>query len=424
MFEIEETMKKDITRTVLANSLEKFQNLALDEYKKLETPSRVNHLWKYTDPLQFEMDLSNGNGKQGLPFDAEYKTLEDSAFDVEVSVSGNGKFELSLSYNAKSQGVILKSLCDSFEENSQLMDKYFQSLIHLGYGKYETLNLYKLQAGMVVYIPDNITLEKPIHIKRQSGQNWLFTRLLFITGDNVNVTVIDEYKDSKVENSAINSVIEVIAGSRSVINFATIQELQHEDKIFLTQRNSLGKDSQLQNVTISLGGGVSKYNWKTYLDGQGAESRWYGMLYGSNNQHFDHHTSQHHRAGNTSSNMDFKVAVQDEAVSAYTGKIIIDEGSVNCEAFQENRNLLLDDTAKVESIPELEISNDDVRCSHGVTVGPLEQDQIFYLMSRGIDREEALIIILNGFFEAIYKKLPVESLKNETEELLLAVMEG
>jgi len=424
MFEIEETMKRDETKSILENTLVRYQKEAFKAYNKLETPSRINHLWKYTDPLHFEMDLSNGDGKQGKPLIPRYSESNSDDYDVEISIDGDSEFVIDLSKTAKEKGVIVKNLVETLEEDSSFVNDSFMSMIGPDYGKYEALNLYKLQAGIVVYVPDNIDLEKPVLIKRKSRKQWLFTRLLLVTGKNSSLTLVDEYSRDSEPESAVSSVVEVVAGENSQIKYATIQDMDVNGKLYLTQRNSLAKDSHLEHVTISMGSGVTKYNWKSYLDGQGADSQWFGMLMGSFQQHFDHHTSQHHRAGNTSSNMGFKVAVQDHAVSAYTGKIVIDEGAVNCEAFQENRNLILDESAKAESIPELEISNDDVKCSHGVTVGPLEQDQVFYLMSRGIKRDEAIKIILNGFFEAIYKRIPVEKIKNNTEIRLKAVMEG
>jgi Fe-S cluster assembly protein SufD len=142
------------------------------------------------------------------------------------------------------------------------------------------------------------------------------------------------------------------------------------------------------------------------LDGPGARTNVRGFLYGEKRQHFDHHTVLDHRADHTFSDLDFKAVLADRSRSAYTGVIRIPEGAPYSEAYQENRNLLLSDHARAESIPELEISIDEVQCKHGATVGPVDSDQLFYLMSRGIPEIEAIREIVKGFFEPTLRALP------------------
>ena len=134
----------------------------------------------------------------------------------------------------------------------------------------------------------------------------------------------------------------------------------------------------------------------------------YGLLFGSKRQHFDNHTLHHHASGQTTSDIDFKVVLRDKAVSAYTGLIRIEQDAANCEAYQENRNLLLGGGAKAETIPELEILNEEVMCSHGATVGPIDPEMIFYLTSRGFSPEEAVRTIVTGFVASTLKMVPAD----------------
>jgi len=149
----------------------------------------------------------------------------------------------------------------------------------------------------------------------------------------------------------------------------------------------------------------------------------YGVVFGDNDQHFDYHTVHHHKASNSYSDIDFKVVLKDKANSATTGLIRIEEDAQNCQAFQLNRNLLLNDGPKAESIPELEILCDQVQCSHGATVGPIDNNMMFYLMSRGIEKKEAVNIITRGFVEPTIQKLP-EELGELTRNLIIEKMKG
>jgi Fe-S cluster assembly protein SufD len=142
-----------------------------------------------------------------------------------------------------------------------------------------------------------------------------------------------------------------------------------------------------------------------------------GVTFGTANQHFDTHTLHHHKVGHTLSNIDYKVVLGGRALSAYTGLIKIEHKAKTCEAYQENRNLLLSPNTKAETIPELEILNEDVKCSHGATIGPIDPMQIFFLQSRGIPKEDATRMVVSGFVEATLKLLPVD-LKERVAEFV------
>lgn len=221
----------------------------------------------------------------------------------------------------------------------------------------------------------------------------------------------------------MNSVVEMFLEDAARVKFVTHVNMPDSQSLLLTQRNRVGRDAELQSVGLSVNAGLAKINWATELAGQGANSRWSGLLLGDQAQHFDTHTRHHHTAGDSFSDLLYKVALRDKSLAAYTGLIAIDEHAANCEAYQENRNLLLSEDAHVESIPELEIVNDDVKCSHGVTVGPLEDEQLFYFESRGIDRDEAMRIILAGYYEAVLERVP-ESYRDAAREALTRKLMG
>jgi Fe-S cluster assembly protein SufD len=164
---------------------------------------------------------------------------------------------------------------------------------------------------------------------------------------------------------------------------------------------------------------VTKADLGSHLEGPGANVELVGFLCGEGKQHFDHHTVHDHRAPHTYSDLDFKVVLKDKARSAYTGLIRIEPDAPQSEAYQENRNLLLTEGAKAESIPELEILTDDVKCTHGATMGNLDPEHLFYLMSRGLSRGEALRLIVGGFIEPTLSRIPEdlrERLRDHVED--------
>jgi Fe-S cluster assembly protein SufD len=261
--------------------------------------------------------------------------------------------------------------------------------------------------GIFVYIPDNMVVEKPIHLQRHlTGENTI-SRLLVIMGKNSEAMIIDNYSgDSSNGNPLMNNAIELFADDASRLKYFNLQNLPTGFRNYTTQRAHIGQNANCRTVIVSLGGGVSKTNSGTVLDGRGADSRIFGLLFGDEKQKFDLHTMHHHKRGETFSDLDYKVVLKERAVSAYTGLIRIEKDALNCEAYQENRNLLLNKGTKAESIPELEILTDQVRCTHGATMGPIDPEMVFYLQSRGFSRNEAVRAIVSGFMEPTFKEVP------------------
>jgi Fe-S cluster assembly protein SufD len=195
---------------------------------------------------------------------------------------------------------------------------------------------------------------------------------------------------------------------------------------YLRVRSHAESDADLVTVFGSFGGERVKVEMNTDLAGPGARSEMIGVALAAGAQRCDLHTGHNHRAGNTWSNIDFKAVVGGKARSSYTGLIRIDEKARVSEAYQTNRNLLLSDTARADAIPELEILNEEVSCSHGATVAPVDPDQLFYLQSRGLDTHESLGLVVRGFLEKTLRSLP-EALRPAVEDVVerrLDALEG
>jgi Fe-S cluster assembly protein SufD len=300
------------------------------------------------------------------------------------------------------------------ESHLELVEPYLYGLVGAETGKFEAMNGALWNDGIFLYVPDNITVEHPLHLLREAGGagSAQFPRLLVVVGKHAELTIIDEYGGGSSEKGQdpaySNGVVEIYGLEDSRTRYVSLQRHEGATNSYLTHRAKIARNANMLTVPLAFGGALSKQNFGVILDGPGAESNMYGMLFGTGRQHFDNHTLHHHSSGQTHSNIDMKVVLRDRAVSAYTGLIRIDEAAQTCEAYQENRNLLLSSRTKAETIPELEILNEDVSCSHGATVGPIDPVMLFYLMSRGVQPEVAQRMIVLGFVTPSLNRVPAD----------------
>ncbi len=357
-------------------------------YNDTPLPARNQHLWKYTTPELFVMPESES--LMNMP-PSRYFHSNQAHGRIREGYSGTGyntsdsRTFAELDNELINKGVIFSNLLSAVLENDTVIRRYFGKLIDSQFGKFEALNMALWNSGLFLFIPDNTTIELPFYLHRHpTGKNSIL-RLLVIIGNNSQATIIDNYACHCENKGAIfNSAVEIFAGESSTVQYANFQNLSPDFNTTITERAIIGKNTNMVSAFLGLGGGKSKVNAGTILNGKGAESRMSGVIYADGKQQFDYHTTHHHRQSESFSNLDFRVVLKDNSKSAYTGLIRIEKDTVNCEAYQENRNLLLDKGTKAESIPELEILTDQVRCTHGATMGPIDPDILFYLQSRGV----------------------------------------
>nr|MBN2276161.1 Fe-S cluster assembly protein SufD [candidate division Zixibacteria bacterium] len=396
-------------------------------YLESNLPDRVVHLWKYTDPAQFLLDnqhkISTNHSVQ-----SNLSGLDKDLLKAEFAGYGYNRPDLMtiamLNPELNETGIIFKDLNTAVFENENLVGNHLGHLIGSDFGKFEAMNSALWNSGLFLYIPDNTIIEKPIQLHRHPVGAATFLRLLVIVGKNAEVTLIDDYHGQITEGEGLlNSAVEIFAGAASRVRYANLQRLPHNCRAYITYRSRVDHGANIFSALGALGGSVSKVNTGTVLNGRGSESRIAGIVFGGKDQHFDYHTLHEHRADESFSNIDFRVILKDKAVSAYTGLIKIDEQARNCEAYQINRNLLLNPGTKAESIPELEILNDQVRCTHGATMGPIDPEMLFYLRSRGISNQEAVKTVVSGFVEPMINELP-ESLRETLRNMVVGKLTG
>ncbi len=265
----------------------------------------------------------------------------------------------------------------------------------------------------IVTIPRGRQVAEPLRIMRraEAGSGPLTFQTRIVAEPESDVTIIEEAISESASTAPVASTVELTVGAGARVRYYHLQNWSCGTEHTFTQQATVERDGQLLSLLVTLGSRTTKASVETRLVGPGARSDLYGIAFGDQSQRFEFQTLQDHLVPNTASDLLYKTALADHATSIYTGLIRIAKDAQKTDAYQANRNLLLSEHAKADSIPMLEILADDVRCTHGATVGPVDAEQAFYLTSRGIPFPVAERMIVEGFFDQVIGKLPLEELR-------------
>jgi Fe-S cluster assembly protein SufD len=266
-------------------------------------------------------------------------------------------------------------------------------------GKFSAFAQAVWQGGRYIDIGPNVAFAEPIVVEWDDGP---YPRLVVYVAPNARASIVE--KHSRVDRFR-TGLVDIFLDEGAHLTYVHVQNAPRESIIFSHQRAHLERDAKLVTLNFAMGGRLARADVEVELRGQGAESDMLGLIFGENDQQFDYHTLQGHRAPDTRSDLLFKSALDDKSHSTYTGVISIGKDAPRSEAYQANRNLLLSSGARADTEPKLEILIDDVaRCTHGATIGPVDDEQLFYLRSRGLDADTAARVIVDGFFQEVFQK--------------------
>jgi Fe-S cluster assembly protein SufD len=318
----------------------------------------------------------------------------------------------------ESKGVIFTDLQRAVQEHPELVKKYFMTeAVKPEYNKFTALHAALWDTGALVYVPKNTKVELPLQIILNQGTGvGGYHHTLLVAEAGAEVTVVDDLIGG--ENGMQSAVVEVFVGDNSVVRYMHLQDFDHTTWNFLTGRAVIGRDANLRWIQVSWGSRLTKAFLDLDMRGQGSDAELLGIYFPTGRQHIDHQTLQLHRVANCRSDLLFNGALKDKARSVYMGYIKVLPGAQKTDAYQRNGNLILDGTARADSIPGLEIEADDVRCTHGATAAQVEDEYVFYLMARGLSRAQAERMIVQGFFQAVLDRVPVESVVAKLERVI------
>ena len=376
--------------------LKRLRRAARERFESLPWPVRTDEEWRRTDP-----------GK--IPLSKVELEPAEPALSVGWETPSPEMIR---------SGVILTDLETGFRQFRDLIEEHlFTAGEPQGLLKFGALHQAFWKQGLFCWVPDGVRVELPLKARLSLARPGaaVFPHLLVVVGRGSELTLIDERFSG--ENAAAPSVsdemTEIVLKGGAALQYVRLQRWGRSVTDLLAQRTVLERDARLLQVNIGLGGGLTKAHLETVLREPGSRAELLGVLFGTEDQHFDVHTLQDHRAPSTFSDLLYKSALKDRARAIYTGLIRIAPTAQKSDAYQANRNLLLSPAAKSDSVPMLEIEADDVHCTHGVAVGPVDEEQKFYLMSRGLPAPEAERLIVEGFFDQVFRRLPSEALREE-----------
>jgi len=268
-----------------------------------------------------------------------------------------------------------------------------------------------LAGGAFVHVPAGVVVEDPILVLHwcEGDGRASFPHTLVSIGESAQATVLDRFGSPPTDH-LVDAVTELLVDDNAHLRYLTVQEHGPRTWHVGLQRAHAGRDATIRTSAVALGGDYARLRSETLLAGEGAESDQLAVYFGDGEQMLDFRTLQDHDAPNTRSDLLFKGAVEDTARSVYSGLVRLRPAARKASASQTNRNLVLTEGAGAESIPNLEIEANDVRCSHASTVGPIDDEQLYYLESRGIPPDDAERLIVLGFFDDVFERLPVGAL--------------
>ncbi len=324
---------------------------------------------------------------------------------------------VSLAEEAAKQGVIFASLEEAVRKQPELVERYFMTrCLSPQHGKFAALHGALWSGGAFIYVPQGVEVALPLRTCQWLARPGLavFPHTLIVLEAGSKLTFIAEQFSPELDGQALScGASEVYLHAGAHLRHVAVQQLGRQVYNMEAQRHLLEGDSRLDSLVIGLGGKLTKLFAESVLQGPGASAQMRGVVLGSGDQHFDHQTLQEHIAPHCSSDLLFKVAVKDQAMSVHLGIVRVHRDALGTDASQTVRNLILSEGAKAHPILPLEIEASDIRrCSHAATVGQVDENQLFYLMSRGLTRQDAQKLIVDGFFEPILEAIPLMAIQH------------
>ncbi len=391
-------------------------------WEKTAFPARTEELWRRTDISVLSWDAvvpfrdphPATRSVDGLPefLRAEIgPASERSALVVQLD---SHDVLAELDPDLRAHGVTVLPLAEAARTKPALLERLLGSVVRFDETKFLALHAALQSGGALVHVPAGVTVPRPIEIvvSRQCPDLAVFPHVIVALDAGAEATVVEQYvSPGELGTGLVVGATEVSVGQGARLHFATF--LRWADNVwhFGAGRVRVARDGRFHWTMAALGGKLTKVDLEMHLDGPGSEARFSGCYFGNATQHFDFHTFQNHRVGDSTSDLLFKGALRDRARTVYQGLIKVHKDAQHSDAYQANRNLLLSPRARADSIPSLEIEANDVRCTHGATVSQVEEEQLFYLMARGLSRREAEHMIVLGFFEPVLERIPLESLR-------------
>tara|TARA_B100001093_G_scaffold353271_1_gene337744 strand:+ start:2694 stop:4010 length:1317 start_codon:yes stop_codon:yes gene_type:complete len=409
--------------TEINSSVHGIRTKAIKKFEELGFPNRKLESWKYTSLNKIiKEDYTIFSKKKNV---LDFKKVKNYFIDNIESykiVFVDGFFDPFLSQTShEGMDICIMSAGLNKSKYSKIIKKYFNKSAN-SEDSMTSLNTAFSKEGVYIHIPKNIVLEKPIEIIHFATGNeaalMLQPRNLVVVEENSEVEIIESHQSLTQNPIFTNSVTEIFAEKNAKIDYYKIQNDVISSSLIDNTYISQKRDSNVKVHTFSFGGKLTRNNLNFYQNDQSIDSTMKGVTIIDNNQLVDHHTLVHHANPNCESHQDYKGIFSGKSTGVFNGKIIVDKIAQKTNAFQQNNNILLDDKSTINSKPQLEIFADDVKCSHGCTIGQLDQDALFYLRARGIPEKESKALLTYAFANNVLESVSIPELKYKIKKII------
>lgn len=410
--------------------VKEYRNQAWETFQTLSLPTTQLEPWRRTDIRRLDV------GSFNLPKDGDYAHLPPVPGELLAPLVADqhggqitllpGGVTVELDEALAQKGVIFTDYATAEQKHPEILAKILGQSVKSDEGKFAALTAAFSRQGVLLYVPRNVHVEQPLHsVIWAAGVELahLYHTLIYLE-DGASATFVQESAspDEDGGQTLVSGLVEIFVGKNAQLCFVELQSLGRHVWNFSHERSRVQRDGRIDWIFGAIGSHLTKNFSELDLDGEGANGRMSGFYFTDGVQHLDHDTQQNHNAPHTTSDLLFKGALKDTSRSVWQGMIYVAPGAQKTDGYQANRNLVLNPKARADSIPGLEILADDVRCTHGATVGKIDPELVFYLQCRGVPRHEAERLIVDGFFDPIMQRIPYEGVRERFAKAILDKM--
>ena len=401
---------------------------AFDAFTTLPMPSQSTEEWRYTDLSTFELDHAPFTGGAGP---------EDVNRHGVLAAAGRGeRAGLQIQLNSQvistqratglvDKGVWFGDLDEAAAEHPDLIERYLHDLVPLDRTRFTALHAAFRTGGTFLHVPRDTKVDLPLQTLTYVDADGaaVFPHTLIVVEAGAEVTFIERYASPDLKRAFSDAITEIYVGDGAHVRYAAIQDWGAGVTHLGIQRVRVGRDAEFRTLSVGFGADLARTETEVLLAEPGGFSEQLGVFFADGKQHFDHRSIQDHVASNCTSDLLYKGALRDESRAVYSGWVYVRPGAQKTDAMQTSRNIVLSERAKADAIPNLEIEANDVKCGHAASVGPVDEETVFYLQSRGIPADEAERLIVSGFFQEVLDRVQIQEVREGAEAAIDAELD-
>jgi Fe-S cluster assembly protein SufD len=402
-----------------------------DAFNALPTPSQETEEWRYTDLSEFELSFA--------PYTAggRAETLDDVPDELQRAAGAIGdRAGLLIQHNSDvmlghldpalaGRGVIFADLDAAAAEHPDVVNRSLHTLVPSDRSRFTALHAAFRTGGTFLYVPRDTKVDLPLQTLTylDTGGAAVFPHTLIVVEAGAEVTFIERFASPDLPRAFSDAVTEIHVGDGAHVRYAAIQDWGTGVTHLGIQRVRVGRDAEFRTLSVGFGADLARTETEVVLAEPGGFSEQLGVFFADEEQHFDHRSIQDHVAPNCVSDLLYKGALRDRSRAVYSGWVYVRPGAQKTDAMQTSRNVVLSEHAKADAIPNLEIEANDVRCGHAASVGPVDEDALFYLETRGIPRADAERLIITGFFQEVLDRVRIDEVREGAEAAIVAELD-